>query len=152
MSQIVSPRRTNLAVPSVFPNGASAQTGATLDSQIPGRVINLNQARVRHRDKADHMVRMLAVGDLPADAVIIEIGALGREGRRILNAGLADGLESLTERPALSGRRRRPEGERSRRPRPSSRTTISRSWRAQKNAAGDRGTARWQAARRQGGR
>src|SRR5712671_6017623 len=68
-------------------------------SEIPGRVINLNQARVRHRDKADHMVRMLAVGDLPADAVIIEIGALGREGRRILNAGLADGLESLTERP-----------------------------------------------------
>jgi hypothetical protein len=68
-------------------------------SEIPGRVINLDQARVRHGDKADHMVRMLAVGDPLADAVIVEMDALGEEGRRILNAGLADGLESLTERP-----------------------------------------------------
>jgi len=30
-------------------------------SEIPGRVINLEQARVRHGDKADHMVRMLAL-------------------------------------------------------------------------------------------
>jgi hypothetical protein len=66
---------------------------------IPGRVINLDQARIRHGDKADHMVRMLAVGDPLADAVIVEMDALGSEGRRILNAGLADGLESLTERP-----------------------------------------------------
>src|SRR5712671_5199662 len=65
-------------------------------SEIPGRVINLDQARVRHGDKADHMVRMLAVGDQLADAVIVEMDALGKEGRRILNA---DGLESLTERP-----------------------------------------------------
>jgi hypothetical protein len=62
-------------------------------------VINLDQARVRHGDKADHMVRMLAVGDPLADAVIVEMDALGKEGRRILNAGLADGLQSLTERP-----------------------------------------------------
>jgi hypothetical protein len=66
-------------------------------SQVPGRVINLDQARVRHGDRADHMVRMLAVGDPLADAVIVEMDALGKEGRRILNAGLADGLESLTE-------------------------------------------------------
>src|SRR6266403_751227 len=68
-------------------------------SEIPGRVINLEQARARHGDKADHMVRMLTVGDPLADAVIVEMDALGKEGRRILNAGLADGMESLTERP-----------------------------------------------------
>src|SRR5712664_3960194 len=45
------------------------------------------------------MVRMLAVGDPLADAVIVEMDPLGKEGRGILNAGLADGLESLTERP-----------------------------------------------------
>jgi hypothetical protein len=45
------------------------------------------------------MVRMLAVGDPLADAVIVEMDALGQDGRHILNAGLADGLESLTERP-----------------------------------------------------
>src|SRR5260370_31029142 len=67
--------------------------------KIPGRVINLDQARVRHGDKADHMVRMLAVGDPVADGVIVEMDALGKEGRRILNAALADGLESLSERP-----------------------------------------------------
>jgi len=67
--------------------------------KIPGRVINLDQARVRHGDKADHMVRMLAVGDPLADGVIVEMDALGKEGRRILNAALADGLESLSERP-----------------------------------------------------
>ena len=63
-------------------------------SEIPGRVINLDQARARHGDKADHMVRMLTVGDPLADAVIVEMDALGKEGRRILNAGLADGMES----------------------------------------------------------
>src|SRR5258707_822790 len=67
--------------------------------KVPGRVINLDQARVQHGDTADHMVRMLAVGDPLADAVIVEMDALGKEGRGILNAGLADGLESLTERP-----------------------------------------------------
>src|SRR5260370_9639837 len=69
------------------------------DTRIPGRVINLDQARVRHGDKADHMVRMLVVGDPLADAVIVEMDALGKEARRILNAGLADGLGTLTERP-----------------------------------------------------
>src|SRR5882724_8372239 len=68
-------------------------------SEIPGRVINLDEARVRHGDKADRMVRMLKVGDPLADAVMVEMDALGKEGRRILNAGLADGLETLTERP-----------------------------------------------------
>jgi hypothetical protein len=62
-------------------------------------VINLDHARVRHGDKADYMVRMLAVGDPLADAVVVEMDALGKEGRRILNSGLSDGLESLTERP-----------------------------------------------------
>src|SRR5258706_9107551 len=68
-------------------------------SEIPGRVINLDEARARHGDKADYMVRMLSAGDPLADAVIVEMDTLGKEGRRILNAGLADGLESLTERP-----------------------------------------------------
>src|SRR5258706_87718 len=68
-------------------------------SEIPGRVINLDEARARHGDKADYMVRMLSAGDPLADAVIVEMDALGKEGRGILNAGLADGLESLTERP-----------------------------------------------------
>src|SRR5713226_1937510 len=67
--------------------------------EIPDRVINLDQARARHGDKADYMVRMLSVGDPLADAVIVEMDALGKEGRRILNAGLADGLENLTECP-----------------------------------------------------
>src|SRR5260370_5126810 len=67
--------------------------------KIPGRVINMDQARVQHGGKADHMVRMLAVGDPLADAVIVEMDTLGKEGRGILNAGLADGFESLTERP-----------------------------------------------------
>src|SRR5260370_33898248 len=68
-------------------------------SEIPGRVINLDQARVRHGNKADHMVRMLAVGDPLADAVIVEMDALGQDGRRILHAGLADRLQSLTQHP-----------------------------------------------------
>src|SRR5258708_22551380 len=67
--------------------------------KIPGRVINLAQARVRHGDKAAHMVQMLGVGDPLADTVIVEMDALGKEGRRILNAGLADGLENLTDGP-----------------------------------------------------
>lgn len=74
-----------------------AQTHQGLE--IPGRVINLDQARGRHGEEADLMVRMLGVGDPLADAVIIELDTLGKEGRRILNAGLADGLTSLTERP-----------------------------------------------------
>jgi hypothetical protein len=57
------------------------KTGILTDqgSEIPGRVINLDQARVRHGNKADHMVRMLAVGDPLADAVIVEMDALGKE-------------------------------------------------------------------------
>src|SRR5260370_3722306 len=67
--------------------------------KIPGRVINLDQARVRHGDKADHMVRMLAIGDpLPA-AVIVELDPLGKDGRRILNARLTGGPAGLADRP-----------------------------------------------------
>jgi hypothetical protein len=80
-------------------SGALERAHTNQGSEIPGRVINLGQARARHGDKADYMVRMLSVGDPLADAVIVEIDALGKEGRRILNAGLADGLENLTERP-----------------------------------------------------
>ncbi len=69
------------------------------DSFIPGRVVNLDQARERHGDRADRMLRLLAVGDPLADAVILELDALGKEGRETLNAGLADGLASLTECP-----------------------------------------------------
>jgi hypothetical protein len=69
MSQIVSPRRTNLAVPSVFPNGASAQTGATLDSQIPGRVINLNQARRGRSPASPGQLRILPAPVLRRDFV-----------------------------------------------------------------------------------
>src|SRR5260370_39642727 len=54
--------------------------------KIPGRVINLDQARVQHGDKADHMVRMLAVGDPPADAVIGQVDAVGKGGPGNLRA------------------------------------------------------------------
>ena len=54
----------------------------TDEFKVPGRVINLDQARVQHGDKADHMMRMLAVGDPLADAVIVEIDALGIIDRR----------------------------------------------------------------------
>lgn len=67
--------------------------------EVPGRVLNLDHARARHGDKADRMVRLLAVGDPLADAVILEMDELGKEGRYALNAGLADGLAGLTERP-----------------------------------------------------
>src|SRR3979490_3359070 len=80
-------------------SGALERVHTHQGSEIPGRVINLDQAVARHGDKADYMVRMLSVGDPLADAVIVEMDALGKEGRRILNAGLADGLQSLTERP-----------------------------------------------------
>ncbi|PZG51938.1 DUF2236 domain-containing protein [Spongiactinospora gelatinilytica] len=67
--------------------------------QVPGRVVDLDRARERHGEKADRMVRLLGVGDPLADAVIAELDALGKEGRRALNAGLADGLASLTDAP-----------------------------------------------------
>ncbi|WP_158578494.1 oxygenase MpaB family protein [Spongiactinospora rosea] len=67
--------------------------------RVPGRVIDLDRARERHGEQADRMVRLLGVGDPLADAVILEIDALGKESRRALNAGLADGLASLTGPP-----------------------------------------------------
>ena len=80
-------------------SGALERVPINQGPKIPGRVINLDQARARHGDKADYMVQMLSAGDPLADAVIVEMDALGREGRRILNAGIADGLKDLTERP-----------------------------------------------------
>src|SRR6266851_9317088 len=80
-------------------SGALERVPTHQDSEIPGRVINLDEARARHGDKADYMVRLLSAGDPLADAVIVEMDALGKESRRILNAGLADGLEKLTECP-----------------------------------------------------
>jgi hypothetical protein len=80
-------------------SGALERVHTNQGSKIPGRVINLDRARARHGDKADYMVQMLSAGDPLADAVIVEMDALGREGRRILNAGIADGLKDLTERP-----------------------------------------------------
>jgi len=80
-------------------SGALERDHTNQGSKIPGRVINLDRARARHGDKADYMVQMLSAGDPLADAVIVEMDALGREGRRILNAGIADGLKDLTERP-----------------------------------------------------
>src|SRR5258706_130893 len=50
-------------------------------SEIPSRVINLDEARARHGDKADYMARMLAAGDPLADAVIVEMDTLGKEAR-----------------------------------------------------------------------
>jgi hypothetical protein len=44
-------------------SGALERAHTHQGSAIPGRVINLDQARARHGDQADHMVRMLAVGD-----------------------------------------------------------------------------------------
>ncbi|MBL1096333.1 oxygenase MpaB family protein [Streptomyces coffeae] len=66
---------------------------------IPERVVNLDEARLRHGAKADHMAEMVMGADPLADAVITELDELGKEGRRILNAGLAEGLERLGEEP-----------------------------------------------------
>ena len=80
-------------------SGALERVSTHQGSEIPGRVINLDQAVARHGDMADYMVQMLSAGDPLADAVIVEMDALGREARRILNVGIADGLKNLTERP-----------------------------------------------------
>ncbi|ATB31081.1 oxygenase MpaB family protein [Melittangium boletus] len=66
---------------------------------IPNRLVNFEATRARHGDKADFMARMLAVGDPLADAVIVELDELGKEGRRVLNAGLEKGLDSLESPP-----------------------------------------------------
>ncbi|GAA3804074.1 oxygenase MpaB family protein [Streptomyces phyllanthi] len=66
---------------------------------IPERVVNLEEARRRFGAKADHMAEMAMAGDPLADAVIAELDELGKEGRRILNTGLAEGLAQLSEEP-----------------------------------------------------
>jgi hypothetical protein len=58
--------------------GALERVHTHQGSEIPGRVINLDEARARHGDKADYMVRMLSAGDPLADAVIVEMDALGK--------------------------------------------------------------------------
>jgi hypothetical protein len=65
----------------------------------PERLVNFEEARSRHGAKADFMAEMLRVGDPLADAVIVEMDQLGKEARRFINAGLADGLDSLTDPP-----------------------------------------------------
>ncbi|MEZ0075487.1 oxygenase MpaB family protein [Planotetraspora sp. GP83] len=67
--------------------------------RLPGRVVNFDAVRAVHGEKADDMVKKLDVGDPLADAVIAELDRLGKEGRKILNAGLADGLGSLENPP-----------------------------------------------------
>ncbi|GAA3706944.1 oxygenase MpaB family protein [Streptomyces tremellae] len=67
--------------------------------QFPARLVNLEAAQDKHGEKADHMARMLMVGDPLADAVIVEIDALGKEARRTLSRGLNDGLDSLDNPP-----------------------------------------------------
>jgi hypothetical protein len=74
-------------------------TSTSSSPVVPGRVVNLEQARAKHGDRIDHLVGMLMVGDPLADAVIAALDQLGKEGRRLLNAGLADGLDSLGPRP-----------------------------------------------------
>jgi len=74
-------------------------SAAAQDIEFPHRLVNLEATRARHGDKADFMARMLAVGDPLADAVIVELDELGKEGRRVLNAGLANGLDSLENPP-----------------------------------------------------
>ncbi|MGC0312464.1 oxygenase MpaB family protein [Kitasatospora acidiphila] len=66
---------------------------------FPGRLVNFEAAKAEHGERAEHMVRMLAVGDPLADAVIAELDSLGKDGRRLLNQGLADGLDSLGDPP-----------------------------------------------------
>jgi hypothetical protein len=53
-------------------SGALERVPTRQGSEIPGRVINLDQAVARHGDKADYMVRMLSVGDPLADAVVVK--------------------------------------------------------------------------------
>ncbi|MCA2226933.1 oxygenase MpaB family protein [Nonomuraea aurantiaca] len=66
---------------------------------IPERVVNLDEARHRHGAMADHAAQLVMAGDPLADAVIAELDQLGKEGRRILNRGLAEGLAGLGEEP-----------------------------------------------------
>ncbi|WP_460072934.1 oxygenase MpaB family protein [Streptomyces sp. YKOK-I1] len=66
---------------------------------VPERVVNLDEARVRHGAKAENMAVMAMMGDPLADAVIAELDGLGKEGRRILNSGLQVGLSQLSEEP-----------------------------------------------------
>ncbi|MFE4915192.1 oxygenase MpaB family protein [Streptomyces sp. NPDC056652] len=66
---------------------------------VPERMVDLETARAAHGGRIDQLARKLMVGDPLADAVIAELDRLGKEGRRLLNAGLTDGLESLGPHP-----------------------------------------------------
>ncbi|WP_330479370.1 DUF2236 domain-containing protein [Streptomyces platensis] len=67
--------------------------------QSPQRLVNYETARSKHGTKAESMARMLTVGDPLADAVIAELDTLGKDARKALKCGLADGLDSLDRAP-----------------------------------------------------
>ncbi|MCC9306819.1 DUF2236 domain-containing protein [Kitasatospora sp. RB6PN24] len=70
---------------------------------LPERLVNFEAAKAAHGERAEHMARMLTVGDPLADAVTAELDALGKDGRRLLNQGLADGLSTLGDPPPAIG-------------------------------------------------
>ncbi|MGW8555140.1 oxygenase MpaB family protein [Streptomyces tubercidicus] len=76
-----------------------ATTAAEGRSPFPERLVNYEAAQAEHGERAEEMARMLTVGDPLADAVIAELDTLGKEGRQVLNRGLADGLDSLDSPP-----------------------------------------------------
>src|SRR5260370_6015695 len=67
--------------------------------KVPGRVINLDQARVQHGEKADHMVRMLAGCDPPAAPGIVHLDPPGAGGRGSLHCRPARRFSRSTRRP-----------------------------------------------------
>ncbi|GAB2981062.1 oxygenase MpaB family protein [Streptomyces pseudoechinosporeus] len=71
----------------------------TQSTRRPGRLVNFEAAREKHGSRADLMAELLQAGDPLADAVISEINELGKEAKRQLNKGIADGLDSLDNPP-----------------------------------------------------
>lgn len=66
--------------------------------RAPEPVVDLETARRPH-GRADRVVPLLTTGDPLADAVIAELDHHGAQARRALDAGLRNGLASLTEPP-----------------------------------------------------
>ncbi|GAB2764530.1 oxygenase MpaB family protein [Streptomyces bullii] len=69
------------------------------NTERPGRLLNIEEARKKHGSRADFMVEMLQAGDPLADAVIVEINEFGKEAKQQLNQGLVAGLDSLDSPP-----------------------------------------------------
>lgn len=65
----------------------------------PERAVDLVEARTRHGDRVDLMLRALQAGDLLADAVVVELDELGRSARAALQRGLAEGRASVPDAP-----------------------------------------------------